>query len=415
MKHKKEMCKIKQTKVLTVLLLSIFVLSISALAKTTKNSDIIFDETAFNETLAFSKNIITKLISNNEEFQKVDPNKPLSQQEIEELALNKFTYYRKNFQITKCALREFQSAYISNGSIHFTSKGMNNKIYWTRNSAQSAQFSTKINIDQYGNFTVSLTGEGEKDFWYACAEGDYKATIRGTKRKDGYYDIDIKLPNGHVTQQHICDSKGVRIDQQRREQNSQSYLQGELDNIKYLSGTKKDMIAAILAGNGIYDIDYLQKDGIHKIYADKLDARIEIRFVKTDAETIHGVYIISGNSKGNSQESNTGSEIYSFKYSDESTPKKQRIQLTTARVVQVNHDEKYPSTPKYTTGTKGHEDSSSSIFMQGIRLLNTIDLKGNTSTKSNNIYENFVCDQITYTTYTLEDKGRFYKNGQEMF
>ncbi len=409
-KVQKTLRSIKQTKILTVALLGILTLSLPALAKNTET--LMLDNVNLDENVILDRNVIKELINKNIQFQS-GPNKKLSRLEIENIALKQFIYYRNHGALVGANFRELRSTNLNQGVICFQSYGQE----FLALRKKTEEYSTKIDIDEQGNFSVSLGGNGEY-----LNKVDVKAasagTIIGKRRNDGYYNIylvQINLSGEYVkADQHICDSNGNIVNQEIIRQRSQSYLEKELNKIQYLNDVNNNLVSSILAGNDVYDIDYVQKDGTQTIYADKLDANIEIRFVKTDAKTIYGVYIISSNSKGRSQESNTGSEIYAFKYSDESTAKKQRIQFMTKRVVQYDFDEQYPATQKYSNGTKGREVSSSEEFTLKTGLF-TRRMTTTTSQKLNSIYENFMCEGVIYTTYTQGDKGRFYKNQQEMF
>ena len=242
-------------------------------------------------------------------------------------------------------------------------------------------------------------------------------TIQGMKRPDGYYHILINNANRIIKSctnpNYILDIHGNQVNAADIMNRTQVYLKQELDKIQDFGDMKKDMIAAILAGNGVYEIDYVKEGKKHTIYADTLNSNIEIRFVKKDAKTVYGVYIVSKNDNNQARETNHGSEIYAFKYVDESTMKKQRVKLMTKRVIQNEFDEENPTTQKYTTGTKGREYEQSQMFSRsaGIFFRNT------TQTKTGNldkIYENFMCEGVIHTTYT-QVNGIYYKNQQRMF
>ena len=86
----------------------------------------------------------------------------------------------------------------------------------------------------------------------------------------------------------------------------------------------------------------------------------------------------------------------------------------TKRVVQYDFNEEYPSTQKYTTGTKVNESSLSQEFITKTGLF-TRRISGLTSEKLNTIYENFMAEGIIYSTYTKDENGKFYKNQQLLF
>lgn len=76
------------------------------------------------------------------------------------------------------------------------------------------------------------------------------------------------------------------------------------------------------------------------IYGDALDKNIGIKFIKQDNKTIYGTLFVSKNNTGNS-------ETYAFRYSDQTTPNKQRVKLITKRVGRNDLNEQNPNTKKY--------------------------------------------------------------------
>lgn len=411
--------KLKQTKTLMLItLLGISSLSVSAFSKDTKSSEIMFDDITVDESIILDKTFLKELINDNVET--LNMSSRIDRSTVEYIAFKQFLYYRQNGEVSGCKLGQTQNAYLDFGDIYFKVKTQYN----------TKQFSVPIYVDGNGNFTVSLTGNGEKSYkggpcpvWYG--------TIIGNRRTDGNYNISVKRNAGAYGIEpatglgsHISDSQGNVINQQQIRRRSQSYLQKELGKIQYLEDVNKNMLSAILAGNDVYDIDYLEKGSNHTIYADKVDGNIEIRFVKADDGTFYGVYVLSltsansncksGKCNRQAQETNNGSEIYAFKYSDDSTAKKKRITLMTKRVVQYDFNEEYPSTQKYTTGTKVNESSLSQEFITKTGLF-TRRISGLTSEKLNTIYENFMAEGIIYSTYTKDENGKFYKNQKLMF
>lgn len=407
---------IKHAIILTVLLLSLFLLSMSTLAKDTKN--LMLEDININETVMLDKNIIKELINDN--IETLNMSSRIDRSTVEYIAFKQFLYYRQHGEVSGCKFGQTQNAYLDFGDIYFKVKTQYN----------TKQFSVPIYVDDNGNFSVSLTGSGEKSYkggpcpvWYG--------TIKGNRRTDGNYNISVKrnagaygVEPGKGLGSHVSDSQGNVINQKQIRRRSQAYLQKELGKIQYLEDVNKNMLSAILAGNDVYDIDYLEKGSNHTIYADKVDGNIEIRFVKADDGTFYGVYVLSltsansncksGKCNRQAQETNNGSEIYAFKYSDDSTSKKKRITLMTKRVVQYDFNEEYPSTQKYTTGTKVNESSLSQEFITKTGLF-TRRISGLTSEKLNTIYENFMAEGIIYSTYTKDENGKFYKNQQVMF
>lgn len=408
-KEQKTVKNIEQIKIFTVLLLSIFALSIPTWARNTKNIEL--EDINLNEIAMLDTNLIKDLINENIQSQ-CEFNKQLSKEEIANIAFNQFVYYRNHGGIIDARFRKLINPQLNNEVINYQSYGESGLLRMNK----TKEYSTKINIDSNGNFTIRLGGDDEYQNGIVIRASS-AGTIIGNRRKDGYYHIFVVRMDAYPRRlgEHICDLEGNILNQQAIRQNYQSYLNKEIDRIQYLSGTNKDMIASILAGNDIYDVDYVQKDEINKIYADKLDKNIEIRFVKADTSTIYGVYIISSNDNSQAAEDNNGSEIYAFKYSDDSTSKKRRVTLMTKRVVQYDFDEQYPSTQKYTTGTKGKEERLSQEFTQKTGGLFNRKIKSNTSEQLKSIYEDFMCEGVTYKTYTKDDNGKFYQNQQEIF
>ena len=407
---------IKHAIVLTVLLLSLFLLSMSALAKDNKN--LMLDDINIDQTVMLDKNIIKELISDNIETLNISDK--INRTTVENIAFKQFMYYRTHGVVSGCELGQTQNAYVDFGYIYFKVKTRFN----------TKQFSVPIYVDDNGNFSVPLTGNGEKSYKGGICPWEY-GTVKGNRRIDGYYNVSVKrnagfygVEPGRGLGNHISDPQGNVVNQQQIRQRSLSYFQKELGKIQYLDDVNKNMIAAILAGNDVYDIDYLEKGSNHTIYADKLDGNVEIRFVKADEGTFYGVYVISLNPQNSNcqsgkcnrqtQESNNGSEIYAFKYSDDSTAKKKRITLMKKRVVQYDFEERYPSTEKYTTGTEVREAKLAQEFSTKTGLF-TRRIKGLTSEKLNTIYENFMSEGVIYSTYTKDNNGKFYKNQQLLF
>lgn len=392
----------------TSLLLSTLILSVTASAKNIENLEITSDRTTIMELIRdniareLEENIVTQ-----------STNKRINRTEIENIALKQFlhqrNFYTSHIPEDHVKVRAVENAYIENGIICYEAKGrFNTKNYYT-----------PLNIDDAGNFSMLALGETRKhnpENSYGGAFGGwlsdmYYSKIVGTKRIDGYYNISVI---GYGKRTWICDSQGNIVNQMEIRQRSQQYLLGELDKIQYLGDMNKDMISSILAGNDVYEIDYVQEGEKHTIYADKLDSNIEIRFVKRDSKTIYGVYIVSSNHKSQVNESNIGSKIYAFKYIDESTLKKQRGNLMIKQVVQYDFDDQNPSTQKFTTGTKGQEYEILVEFGLATGLFSR-GTQGISERKLDNIYENFMCEGVIYTTYTKDNENIFYKNQQKIF
>ncbi len=402
--------KLKQIRTLILItLLGVSTLSISVFSKDTEK---LRNDITVNKSVSFNENIIKELIKDNIHFLS-GPNKKLSTADIENIAYKQFIYYRKHGSLIGANFRQLQKPILNRGVINFYSKGQ--AVFSLREKTK--EYSTNIYVDENGNFSVSLGGNNEY-LNGADVKAKWAGTVVGERRKDGYYNVYVvqaSYKGENIVEQHICDSRGNTVNQGVIRQRSQNYLQKELDKIQYLSDVNKSLLSSVLAGNDIYDIDYVQKDGIQTIYADKLDRNIEIRFVKTDASIIYGVYIVSFNPGDQVQETNSGSEIYAFKYLDESTSKTPRVKLMTKQVVQYNFNEQYPSTQKYTTGTKGNEKKLTEEFTHKTGGLFNRKITKTTSQQLKSIYENFMCEGVTYTIYTKDDEGRFYKNQQEMF
>ena len=344
------------------------------------------------------------------EAQQVPGNK-INKAAIERLALKAFVQFRHDMTAkTTINITAADNAYVRNGRIYF-------KGYTSFLGMGKTLYSTPIVIDNEGNFIVRTQGVRDDGKTEVLGHSSANTTIQGMKRPDGYYHILINNAD-HIIKyctnpNYILDIHGNQVNAADIMNRTQVYLKQELDKIQDFGDMKKDMIAAILAGNGVYEIDYVKEGKKHTIYADTLNSNIEIRFVKKDAKTVYGVYIVSKNDNSQARETNHGSEIYAFKYVDESTMKKQRVKLMTKRVIQNEFDEENPTTQKYTTGTKGREYEQSQMFSRsaGIFFRNT------TQTKTGNldkIYENFMCEGVIHTTYT-QVNGIYYKNQQRMF
>jgi len=295
-------------------------------------------------------------------------------------------------------MREVKNPRIQRGRIYFTER---KKLLFT-----------PITVDEHGNFSVRITGEDAKGREQSSTNSLWGKYVRGTRRADGYYVVSTINDAGH-RMTHLRDINGQVVNEQIIKQQLQRSLKKELDKIKDFGDMKKDMIAAILAGNGVYEIDHIKEGKRHTIYADTLNSNIEIRFVKKDAKTVYGVYIVSKNDTRRVKETNHGSEIYAFKYSDESTTNKQRIHLMTKRVVQYDFDEENPTTKKYTTGSKRNEYKECQTFTSGAGIFFRRGTQIS-SCKLDSIYEEFMCEGVIHTTYT-QDYGLFYKNQQRMF
>ena len=380
-----------------VLLLSISTIPITGNAKNSEN--------------VVNREILTSSLKEAIEAQQVPGNK-INKAAIERLALKAFVQFRHDIASKSSVnMTTADGAYVRNGRIYF-------KGYTSFLGMGKTVYSTPIVMDREGNFTVYTqgkreNGKGEPIVGYISL----KTTIQGLKRPDGYYHIIINNADHIISYctnpNYILDIHGNQVNAADIMNRTQVYLKQELDKIQDFGDMKKDMIAAMLAGNGVYEIDYLKKGQKHTIYADTLNSNLEIRFVKKDAKTVYGVYIVSKNDNGQAQETNHGSEIYAFKYVDESTMKKQRIKLMTKRVIQNEFDEENPTTQKYTTGTKGSEYEQSKAFSRGAGIF----FRSKTETQTSNldkIYENFMCEGVIHTTYT-QVNGIFYKNQQRMF
>ena len=367
-----------------VLLLSISTIPITGNAKNSEN--------------VVNREILTSSLKEAIEAQQVPGNK-INKAAIENIALKAFVKFRRSCE--KNWISPADQAKVRNGRIYFQGYKAGHLTY------KLTLCSTPIVIDNEGNFTVYTAGKREDgEGTESISHQSYRTTIKGTKRPDGYYHISV-----HQTS-YVLDIHANPVSATDMMKNYQARLQKELGKIQDFDDMKKDMIAAMLAGHGVYEIDHVKAGKKHTIYADTLNSNIEIRFVKKDAKTVYGVYIISKNDD-QAQETNHGSEIYAFKYVDESTAKKQRIKLMTKRVVQNEFDEEYPATQKYTTGTKGSEYEQSKTFTRGAGIF----FRNRTETKTSNldkIYENFLCEGVIHTTYT-QVNGIFYKNQQRMF
>lgn len=168
----------------------------------------------------------------------------------------------------------------------------------------------------------------------------------------------------------------------------------------------KDMLASILAAYGIYSLDFVSEDKVHTLYGDALDKKIEIKFIKQDNKIVYGTLFVSNNSTDNE-----GSEIYAFKFSDQTTPNKQRAKLMIKRVVQNNLDEDFPNTNKNQTVTKGKESKSSRttaypLLYPGIRIRSINQVASQ--------YEQFLAEGVIHITFT-KNGGILYKNQQKVF
>ncbi len=344
-----------------------------------------------------NREVLTSSIKETIEALQVPGNK-INRAAIENIALKAFVSFRRSCE--RNWITPADNAYVRNGRIYFQgykSFGIGKTLC-----------STPIVIDNEGNFTVYTQGEREDGKGTEFIEyRRYKTTIQGIKMPDGYYHISVHNTN------YVVDMRANKVNASDVMKSYQARLQKELNKIQDFGNMKKDMIAAILAGNGVYEIDHVKTGQKHTIYADTLSSNIEIRFVKKDAQTVYGVYIISKNDNSQARETNHGSEIYAFKYVDESTMKKQRVKLMTKRVIQNEFDEENPTTQKYTTGTEGREYEQSQAFSRGAGIF----FRSKTETRTSNldkIYEEFMCEGVIHTTYT-QNNGIFYKNQQRMF
>lgn len=224
-------------------------------------------------------------------------------------------------------------------------------------------------------------------------------------RLDGFYGL-YRSDGWTEYPTTVVDKNGNPVNNQQLLNNYNNRNLKKLNTLKLFDQMNKDMLASILAAYGIYSLDFVSEDKVHTLYGDALDKNVEIKFIKQDNKIVYGTLFVSNDSPDNE-----GSEIYAFKFSDQTTPNKQRAKLMIKRVVQNNLDEDFPNTNKNQTVTKGKESKSSRttaypLLYPGIRIRSINQVASQ--------YEQFLAEGVIHITFT-KNGGILYKNQQKVF